>query len=116
MKRGAEWATWVGRAALAQRNPDYLPDHTLPQPRRGKLRDKKTTQPRVPDQARVIRRFPWASRSLGTIEFTEDLHDELDEEYAPSTSQAVSVLQRWRSTPFNDNAAEVRVRRVYARV
>ena len=111
MKRGTEWATWVGRAALAQRSKDYFPDHTLPPPRRGKVKNLKLKRPTIPQEAKVIRKFPCAARSLGTVEFTEDLHDELDETHAAPTTQAIETLQKWRTAPVTDDPAEARVRR-----
>ena len=53
-----------------------IPDHTLPQRNRKKEQKLKHNQPAVPIQAKVIRRITWASRSLGTVEYTDDLFEE----------------------------------------
>jgi len=111
MKRGSEWASWVGRTALAQRDGIHEPDHTLPQQNRREPKRTNMREPVVPTQAKVIRRCPWAVRSLGTVEFTGDLHDEDEAYHSLPTSQAVEVLNKWRPTPINHSPAETRVRR-----
>ena len=76
MKRGFEWAVYIGKIALAQHDDVHRPDHNLPPKQRCTARHQKARLPSVPTEAKVLRRFTWAARSLGTVEFTEDLHDE----------------------------------------
>ena len=67
------WIFWVGKAADLQYDKNFgLCDHDA--------KDKTITKTkpidqrvRIPIEARVIRRMPWAKWSLGTVEYTQDL-------------------------------------------
>ena len=93
MKRGTEWVTWVGGVALAQRDRVHKPDHLLPPKRRTRKIRSRAKHPTTPSEARVLRRFPWAQNSLGTLEYVEDLHDEIDEVDSQPVEQVKSMHQ-----------------------
>ena len=114
MKKGVAWATYVGKLALAQHDDKHKPDHDLPPKQRGTTRHQKFRQPTVPTEAKVLRRFTWASRSLGTVEFTEDLHDEEDCIPSQPTTLAQQCIAKWREAEVTDDPAETRVRRYMA--
>ena len=69
--RMCEWARWLGSVTHLQYGDDFDGcDHDLS--------NKDSRQPKgkrqyveLPDEATVLRRFPWASRSLGTIEYAK---------------------------------------------
>ena len=69
--RACEWAKWVGFAAAKQYENDHACDHDLKQDTFRRSNGVMCTLPTLPKEAMVIRRFPWASRSLGTVEHRE---------------------------------------------
>ena len=55
-KKGMAWATWVGQAAMSQRDPARTPDHDLPPENRYRPSRVKRNQPKLPAEAKVLRR------------------------------------------------------------
>ena len=109
-KRGMAWAAWAGAAAMAQRDPARQPDHDLPPEHRCKPSRVKRNQPRLPQQAKVIRRFPWAANSLGTLEYTQDLEDEAEEPVGTAVNIAQTTIADLRERDFSATPDEVRAR------
>ena len=109
-KRGTAWAKWVGYAAMAQRDPARTPDHDLPPENRHRASRTKKTKPSLPTQSKIIRRFPWATNSLGTLEYTADLYDETDEPVSGPVSIATTMLSSMRQQPADGSEADARAR------
>ena len=66
--RACEWATWVGFAAAIQYESGHICDHVLHTDTYRLTDGAKCSLPMLPKEARILRRFPWAARSLGTVE------------------------------------------------
>ena len=67
------WVAWVGKASQLQYSTEVEGcDHDKKDGRKCNTAGPKQCA-RIPTEARVIRRMPWASNSLGTIEYKEDL-------------------------------------------
>ena len=98
------WATWIGKATLLQYSNDFEGcDHDL----RSTVRDK--TKPcsqkvRVPEEAKILRRMPWAKASLGTVDYTGDLwQQESKPQSLPAPDVAMQAL-----TSSSSSVAEAR--------
>ena len=85
-KRAKAWACWIGHASFLQYSRLWEGcDHDV-KPKGAVANPKNIRQDvKVPCEAKVIRRMPWARSSLGTIEYLDDLwnddcspHDEHD--------------------------------------
>ena len=81
--RAVDWARWVGFAAAVQYENGHTCDHDMVTERRT-LTGVRHTFPCLPSAARIIRRFPWASRSLGIVE-----HSMIDNVAVPSAEQSL---------------------------
>ena len=67
------WSLWLGHASYLQYCKEWQGcDHDLRPKNQHKSKGARQDV-KVPREARVIRRMPWARTSLGTIEYTEDL-------------------------------------------
>ena len=68
------WAMWLGHASYLQYAKEWSGcDHDV-KPKGSMAKPKNQKQEvKVPPEAKVIRRLPWARSSLGTIEYLEDL-------------------------------------------
>ena len=68
-----KWIRWVGTAAALQFSSLFDGcDHHLPEGTRGE-KNRRQIKVQLPEEAAVLRRMPWAVRSLGTIEYVEDI-------------------------------------------
>ena len=63
-----EWARWVGFTAMKQHDKDHTCDHDAKADTFSKANGTLHTRPLLPNEATIIRRFPWVARSLGTVE------------------------------------------------
>ena len=69
------WITWIGTAASLQLDDAFDGcDHTIVGKRSRMKPGRAALYPSIPKEASFIRRFPWASRSLGAQEHVCDLH------------------------------------------
>ena len=69
------WAKWTGKAAALQYDKEFEGcDHDIRDRHSSNHRTGKKARVNIPDEARVLRKFPWASRSLGSIEYVSELH------------------------------------------
>ena len=67
------WMTWIAKAAALQYDSAFGKcDHYRRDKTRCKMKgaDQKV---RVPDEAKILRRMPWASHSLGIVEYTREI-------------------------------------------
>ena len=69
--RACEWARWVGFAAAKQYEAGHVCDHDTRTETFRRSSGGLCSQPTLPKEARIIRRFPWAGRSMGTQEHRE---------------------------------------------
>ena len=68
-----KWIRWIGRAASLQYSSELEGcDHHLPERERA-AKGRTMIKVHLPAESTVLRRIPWASRSMGTIEYTDDL-------------------------------------------
>ena len=110
------WALWIGHASYLQYAKEWSGcDHDL-KPKGAAAKPKNQKQEvKVPVEAKVIRRMPWARSSLGTIEYLEDLwqQDGVDEQFFASpipqfsrcTSIEKSYIDKFRRTVGQDSSA-----------
>ena len=73
------WVTWVAKAAQLQYDAKFgMCDHDRKDKTlvKAKGEDQRV---RIPREAKVLRRMPWAACSLGTVEYTKDLWSQDDE-------------------------------------
>ena len=67
------WVAWVGKASQLQHSSEVAgSDHDMKEGRKSNHKGPMQGV-HIPTEARVIRRMPWASNSLGTKEYNEDL-------------------------------------------
>ena len=72
-KAAKDWITWIEKAAAVQYDPEFgMCDHDKRDKSLIKLKGSDH-RVRVPHEARILRRMPWASNSLGTVEYTNDI-------------------------------------------
>ena len=70
-------ALWAGAAAALQYSDKFEGcDHDVRPKNAPKCKPHKPMKVELPKEAKVIRKFPWATRSLGTAEYIGDLHSD----------------------------------------
>ena len=112
-------ASWAGAAAAMQYSDDFEGcDHDVKPVGQRHLKPRKPRTVQLPEESRVIRRFPWAQRSLGTAEYTSDIHldkrdcsDHGDMSLAKAARKAAScTLQGAKyNDAFDQNVSRCRV-------
>ena len=89
------WARWIGKAAALQHDSEFQGcDHDLkPTQHKSGGKSKKLTA-NIPYEARILRKFPWGIRSLGSAEYRDDLHDQAPVPSDPNADNRVLDMAR----------------------
>ena len=86
-------ATWAGVAAALQYDDAFVGcDHDV-KPKQQKQQVGRPVKVAIPDEARVLRKFPWATRSLGTAEYTGDIHHDVHVVDDPSVLKLAKAVR-----------------------
>lgn len=87
-------ATWAGVAAAMQYDGDFEGcDHDVKPKDACRPKRTKAARVEVPPEAKALRKFPWASRSLGTCEYVEDIHCDDPVEDVPRVARLTSAVR-----------------------
>ena len=87
-------ATWAGVAAALQYDAEFNGcDHDVKPKDISRPKRAKQMKVEVPTEAKVLRKFPWAAKSLGTCEYVEDIHCDDPPEDVPRIARLTSAVR-----------------------
>ena len=87
-------ATWTGVAAALQYDNNFNGcDHDVKPKDSCRPKRNKPMKVEVPPEARVLRKFPWATRCLGTCEYVEDIHCDDPVEDVPKIARMAGAVR-----------------------